>query len=388
MKILIQKVTGRTATRYIFRSAVPSERLFTGDDVVTGGVYHDEQQYWSAPAEGVTLQQLTAYYGRRCLKWTFTLYEAAAWDGGSVGVSVGQEKPYVGERPSGQSTGVAPHWREALLRTEEELRVKRYSWRTIKSYLGHLRRFFAEHPTLTPESVDTTTVRRYIIRRAEAGNYAASTQNQLLNALKFWLERIEGHEKTFIELRPKQPQQLPQVLSVDEIRRLFAATDNLKHRCILKLIYGGGLRLSELCNVRLADIYYDRLQIFVKAGKGAKDRYTTLPNSLVEELTAYQKVYAPTYWLFEGRTGGTYSVRSVQAIMKRAVKRSGVNAYATVHTLRHSYATHLLEQGTSLRHIQELLGHHSSRTTERYTHVTDRERARVVSPLDRLGEGE
>ena len=339
-------------------------------------MYHSEQRYWSAPATGGTLCELTSRYGKRSLEWTFGLYDARG------------RQPDENGSAANQHAGLPPHWQDALLRTEEELRVKRYSWRTIKSYLGHLRRFFAEHPTLTPELVDTTTVRRYILRRAEAGNYAASTQNQLLNALKFWLERIEGHEKTFIELRPKQPQQLPQVLSVDEIRRLFAATDNLKHRCILKLIYGGGLRLSELCNIRLADIYYNRMQIFVKAGKGAKDRYTTLPNSLIEELTAYRKVYAPTYWLFEGRTGGTYSVRSVQAIMKRAVRRSGVNAYATVHTLRHSYATHLLEQGTSLRHIQELLGHHSSRTTERYTHVTDRERSRVVSPLDRLGEGE
>ena len=376
MRILIQKVTGRSATRCIFRSAGEAERLFVEGTKPVAAIYHSEQQYWSAPATGGTLRDLTSRYGKRCLEWTFTLHDSR------------RAQQSLDKQDSSQLLGLPSHWREALLRTEEELRVKRYSWRTIKSYLGHLRRFFAEHPTLTPESVDTTTVRRYILRRAEVGNYAASTQNQLLNALKFWLERIEGRERTFIDLRPKQPQQLPQVLSVDEIRRLFAATDNLKHRCILKLIYGGGLRLSELCNIRLADICYDRMQVFVKAGKGAKDRYTNLPNSLVEELTAYQKVYSPTYWLFEGRTGGTYSVRSVQAIMKRAVRRSGVNVYATVHTLRHSYATHLLEQGTSLRHIQELLGHHSSRTTERYTHVTDRERSRVVSPLDRLGEGE
>ncbi len=339
-------------------------------------VYHDNQAYWSAPATSETLRHLKSHYGRNCLEWTFTLYDS-------------RSNQHSSDRPSvGQSGGLPVHWREALLRTEEELRVKRYSWRTIKSYLGHLRRFFAEHPELTAELVDRNTVRRYIVRRVTAKDYAASTQNQLLNALKFWLERIEGHEQTFVELRPKQPQKLPQVLSVDEIRRLFTATDNLKHRCILKLIYGGGLRLSELCSIRLTDVYYDRLQVFVKAGKGAKDRYTTLPNSLVEELRAYKKSYSPTYWLFEGRSGGAYSVRSVQAIMKRSVKKSGVNPYATVHTLRHSYATHLLEQGTSLRHIQELLGHHSSRTTERYTHVTDRERSRVVSPLDRLGEGE
>ena len=122
----------------------------------------------------------------------------------------------------------------------------------------------------------------------------------------------------------------------------------------------------------------------MKGGKGAKDRYTTLPDRLIVQLQQYREEYRPTHWLFEGQSGGQYSVRSVQAIMKRAVARSGVNPYATVHTLRHSYATHLLEQGTSLRHIQELLGHYSSRTTERYTHVSSQERGRVISPLDRL----
>jgi site-specific recombinase XerD len=124
----------------------------------------------------------------------------------------------------------------------------------------------------------------------------------------------------------------------------------------------------------------------VKGGKGAKDRFTTLPGSILGELRRYLDEYRPTYWLFEGQSGGRYSVRSVQTIMKRGVVKSGVNPYATVHTLRHSYATHLLEQGTSLRHIQELLGHSSSKTTERYTHVTSDERRRVRSPLDRLDD--
>jgi site-specific recombinase XerD len=284
-----------------------------------------------------------------------------------------------------QTDKLPEHWQDALLRTEEELLIKRYSWRTVKTYLGHLRRFFHAHATYTSAIIDDDVVRSYILRRGREGNYAASTQNQLLNALKFWMERIEGREKMFVELRPKRPVKLPQVLSPQEVKLLFAAVVNLKHRCILKIIYGGGLRLSELCGLRLADVHRDRMQIFVHGGKGAKDRYTTLPDTLINELDQYLSEHRPTYWLFEGQSGGRYSVRSVQSIMKRAVVASGVNPYATVHTLRHSYATHLLEQGTSLRHIQELLGHYSSRTTERYTQVTDRERQRVVSPLDKLG---
>ena len=265
---------------------------------------------------------------------------------------------------------------------EEHLRVRRYSWRTIKSYLSHLRLFFAAHREVVPDDVDLPLIKRYIIERTERGNYANSTQNQLLNAIKFWMEHVEGREKSFIELRPRKEKRLPKVLSVDEVRRLLAAVENLKHRCILMIIYGGGLRLSEVCNLRIADIHSDRMQIFIHGGKGKKDRYTTLSHRALAELREYFKEYRPQYWLFEGQTGGQYSPRSVQMILRRAVDRSGVNPFATVHTLRHSYATHLMENGVSLRHIQDLMGHESSLTTEIYTHVSAKEKRRIVSPLD------
>ncbi|WP_222707012.1 tyrosine-type recombinase/integrase [Neolewinella aurantiaca] len=174
------------------------------------------------------------------------------------------------------------------------------------------------------------------------------------------------------------------MLSVEEVRRLFGAISNTKHRCILKIIYGGGLRLSEVVNLRIADIHSDRLQIFVNGGKGKKDRYTTLSAKFLTELRQYFREYQPQHWLFEGQTGGQYSKRSVQAILRKAVDKSGVNPLCTVHTLRHSYATHLLESGVSLRHIQELLGHANSSTTEVYTHVSTAEKQGVISPLDRI----
>ena len=277
-----------------------------------------------------------------------------------------------------------PHWQEDLLATEEQLRVKRYSWRTVKSYLSHLRHFYASHPQLTTGTVTQSVIRKYIVDRVRAGGCGESTQNQLLNAIKFWLEHIDGRERVVVDLRPKKRNTLPQVLSVEEVRRLFAAVDNLKHRCILKIIYGGGLRLGEVVNLRLHDIKSDRLQVFVNGGKGKKDRYTSLSSKFLVELRAYFREYRPDYWLFEGQDGGQYSRRSVQAVLKKAVRRSKVNPLCTVHTLRHSYATHLLEAGVSLRHIQKLLGHEHSTTTEIYTHVSNAEKQRVVSPLDRL----
>lgn len=291
--------------------------------------------------------------------------------------------------PAGaKSVPLSPHWADALRLTEEQLRVKRYSWRTVKSYLSHLRMFFIDHNGLQVDEITEPVIRRYILRRTKSGSYSASTQNQLLNAIKFWFEHVEDHPKTFVDLRPRKPSDLPTVLSVEEVRRLFQAVDNIKHRCILKMIYGGGLRLSEATNLRIADVLSDRMQLFIHGGKGKKDRYTILSQNALDELRVYFQHYRPSYWLFEGQSGGQYSVRSVQSLFRRAVQKSRVNPYATVHTLRHSYATHLLEQGVSLRHIQELLGHESSRTTERYTRVSNDEKRRIISPLDRLDTDE
>ncbi|WP_420461408.1 tyrosine-type recombinase/integrase [Neolewinella sp.] len=375
MTILIQKVNGSTATRYIFQPVgIPVEKWKLTTKDIPEVRYHAKQGYWSAPAVARTLKALSATYGNRCLHWTFDLYSTESSGNGAE------------RKQKKNETSLPNHWKEVVHRTEEELRVRRYAWRTVKGYLSHLRRFFASHQELRAERVTVDVVRRYILDRSQGGRYSRSSQHQLLNALKFWMEKIEGREKTFIELRPRKEKRLPQVLSVEEVRRLLASVTNLKHRCVLKVIYGGGLRLGEVCNLRLTDLNYDRMQIFVHGGKGNKDRYTTLPRSLIAELEQYHQEFQPDYWLFEGQSGGRYSPRSVQAILKRAVKQSGVNPYATVHTLRHSYATHLLEQGTGLRHIQALLGHNSSKTTEVYTHISSTERERIVSPLDRMDD--
>ena len=184
--------------------------------------------------------------------------------------------------------------------------------------------------------------------------------------------------------RPKKPKQLPKVLSVEEILRLFEVTSNLKHRLIVQMIYSAGLRLSEVVNIRIRDIQFDLQVIFIKAGKGKKDRYVALAHRLFPLLKAYNLQYRPVYWLFEGQSGGQYSKRSVQQILRKAVEKSMVNPYATVHTLRHSYATHCVENGYSLALIQEALGHGSLKTTERYLHVSSETIRQLRSPLDLL----
>jgi len=166
---------------------------------------------------------------------------------------------------------------------------------------------------------------------------------------------------------------------------LLKSVSNLKHRCILMAIYSGGLRLSEVVALKVSDVDSKRMKIFIKGGKGNKDRYTLLSRELLKWLRQYYKKEKPVKWLFEGITGGQYSMRSVQNIMRDAVRNAGIRKYTTVHTLRHSFATHMLENGVDLRYIQNLLGHNSSKTTEIYTHITTKGFERLTSPLDKFG---
>jgi site-specific recombinase XerD len=169
-----------------------------------------------------------------------------------------------------------------------------------------------------------------------------------------------------------------------EVKKLMAGVTNLKHRCIIKLLYGSGLRLSELLHLKLTDIDSKSMIIHIRKSKGNKDRVVMLSNSLLDELRVYFIHYKPTDFLFEGQSGGMYSEKSVQVIVKNAASKAGINKQVTPHTLRHSFATHLLEAGTDIRFIQQLLGHSSIKTTEIYTHITDVMKSKIKSPLDSL----
>jgi site-specific recombinase XerD len=191
-------------------------------------------------------------------------------------------------------------------------------------------------------------------------------------------EKVEGL------VQAKRPQKIPQVLTEAEVSRLLRSVDNLKHRFILMMIYSAGLRLGELTKLRLTDIQVEEHRIFVRDAKGKKDRCTILASKTEAMLQTYMACYQPIHWLIEGADGGTYSDRSVQAIFTAAKVRARINPLATVHTLRHSFATHLLEKGVDLRYIQDLLGHESSKKTEIYTHITKKSWDKIKSPLDDL----
>jgi site-specific recombinase XerD len=267
----------------------------------------------------------------------------------------------------------------------ETLKLKNYSVPTIKTYRLHFQRFLKYYQNTKLEAITHEQIRKYLLYLVEEKKYSTSAQNQAINSIKFYYEKVLGKpvEKYYVP-RPRKEKKLPEVLSEKEVTKILKQIKNLKHKCIIYLIYSAGLRLTEVVHLKISDIQSDRKQIFVRSAKGNKDRYVLLADTILELLREYYRDYKPKVWLFEGRPGEQFSRRAIQKIFKSAVIKSGVNKPATIHTLRHSFATHLLEHGTDLRYVQHLLGHKNLKTTERYTHVSKNAIDRIKSPLDEL----
>jgi integrase/recombinase XerD len=265
----------------------------------------------------------------------------------------------------------------------ELLQRKRYSQSTIKCYTGYFLQFMTYFSDRDLRTINPQQINQYMLELINCRHISVSQQNQRINAIKFYYEKVLGRKKEYFRLsRPRKDKKLPSVLTLEEVDRILSLTKNLKHRCILMTIYSGGLRRSELINLKVADIDSRRMLIKICGAKGKKDRFTLLSERLVRELREYYIKYRPELWLFEGQKGDKYSATSIEKIFRDAVKRADINKYVTPHTLRHSFATHLLEQGTNLRYIQELLGHASIKTTELYTHVASNALMKIRNPLD------
>ncbi|MFA4851111.1 MAG: site-specific integrase [Bacteroidales bacterium] len=266
-----------------------------------------------------------------------------------------------------------------------KLKELRYSERTIKTYKGLFEEFINFYHKFEINRIDESMITAFLRYLVIERKVSTSYQNQAINAIKFYYERVlGGQRKVYLVERPREEKTLPIVMSEKEVGALLKATENIKHKAILMLAYSAGLRLSELINVKLTDIDSNRMQIRIEQAKGKKDRYSLLSIRLLEVLRKYFTSYKPKEWLFEGVSGGQYSVGSIQSIMKDSTRKSGIKKKISVHTLRHSFATHLLENGTDLRYIQALLGHASSKTTEVYTHITTKGFDQIKSPLDKL----
>ena len=263
-----------------------------------------------------------------------------------------------------------------------------YSENTIKCYFSLMGRFIKEAAIKQEQALEElqpVQVNVYHSRWMAQGEISAGTINQSVSAIKFYMQHVLKKPLEGVELvRAKREKKLPKVMSQQEVSAVLSSTDNIKHRCMLSLLYSGGLRAGELINLKVTDVNWVRMQLWIQKGKGKKDRMSLLSSVLQEQLAAYQEIYKPQDYLFEGQWGGQYTASSLQSVFKKALTAAGIRTSFTVHCLRHSFATHLLETGTDLRYIQSLLGHESSKTTEIYTHVSQRAIRNIQSPLDRL----
>jgi len=270
---------------------------------------------------------------------------------------------------------------EAYLR---KLELKQYAVSTCKTYISLFERFINHYKKWELTHIDEEQIRQYMQSLVHAGK-SHSYINQMINSIKFYYEIVLEMPNRFYSIeRPLKKEPLPKVISLEEVGLIIKNTNNIKHRCIVSLLYSAGLRRGELLNLKLTDIDSKRMVINVINGKGGKDRVTLLSANVLEDLRTYFKVWNPEVYLFEGLRGGKYTGSSVLRIVENAAKKAKIIKKVTPHMLRHSFATHLLETGTDIRYIQSILGHSSTKTTEVYTQVALSNINIIKSPIDML----
>ncbi len=295
-------------------------------------------------------------------------------------------QPAFGERQQLLLAKFPKHQQAALKQYTDALIRMRYSWNTVRGYTGSFGRYLTSLDGTPPEMANPRMVNDYLAGLS-AKKVSEALVHSAVNSIKFYYTKVLFLPDFNIEeiQRPRKSHRLPVFLSIQEVDRLLRASDNLKHTAILYALYSGGLRLGELLGLQLKDIHWDRNQIMIRGGKGKKDRSVMLSQTLKDVLRSYFDQYQPRVWLFEGQGGNRpYSTKSVQQIVKRNATKAGILKRVTPHVLRHCFATHLLDNGTDVRFIQELLGHKDIKTTLIYTHVTTKTLDAIKSPLDHL----
>ena len=344
--------------------------------------YQASFKRWLIPKEQALLDRVIAHF---------------TYDGASVINKVNLKKGSVtaskSKRPEDQKQFLLrkyEHSIQPILASYIDAMIRmRYSWSTIKSYAGSFAPFIEHFGSGQLHLLSTSQVNAYMAKIAREEVSDALLHNHI-NAIKFYYAKVIFRTDFKLEeiQRPKKSHILPKLLTMQEVDRMLRSLDNLKHVTILYTLYSSGIRLQELLNITINDIFWERNQIMVKGGKGKKDRMVMLSQALKEILVFYFDSYLPKHYLFEGQDGESqYSGRSVQQIVKQAAKKASITRPVTPHVLRHCFATHMLDSGTDVRYIQELLGHKDIKTTLIYTHVTNTKIESLKSPLDQLNLG-
>lgn len=274
--------------------------------------------------------------------------------------------------------------KEDIANFRQKMEIKRYAQKTIKTYVSHVLLFF-NYIQKSPKTVFNTDLEQYIYHCIKEQNIAFSTQKGIVGAVKLFYALCHDKNLNIDYIYPdRQEHKLPNVLSQKEVQKLLLPLQNLKHKALLSVVYSAGLRVSEVLNLQISDIDSSRMIIRIKGSKNNRDREVMLSEKILILLRKYFSKYHPKDYLFEGQKEGIYSSRSVQKIFKNALKKSGITKNVSTHSLRHSFATHLIENGTDIRIVQELLGHKNIQTTQIYTHITRATKSKIKSPFDSL----
>lgn len=367
----------------VFLSFEKNEALIDIVRQIKGRAWSASKRKWYIPYDEFNREEM------------FRLFKNKAWLDFSAFIPLRSKalKPVPEEKSKDEKKAVLPHLPalpSALEAKMNEFRLwmehKRYSSQTIKTYIGCLEIFLRFTASKPLSEINNTDIIRFVNEYIIVKKLSFSFQNQLVNSVKLFFSEIEKSRIVIDELdRPRREYKLPNVLSKQEVKLILEASTNVKHRMMLSLIYACGLRRSELINLKSSDIDSKRHLLIIRNAKGRKDRVVPISDKLIASLREYFVKYRPQTWLFEGQNKGEqYSETSLQKVLHNAVTDADIKKPVTLHWLRHSYATHLLESGTDLRYIQELLGHKSSKTTEIYTHVTEKSLQNIKSPFDDL----
>ncbi len=273
--------------------------------------------------------------------------------------------------------------KKAVAALEKQLTLERKSYSTVKGYRNHFIRFISYYDEFLPSQITDKQIRDYFFKRITEDKIAKNTQNQLYSSLTaFYVRVLEKPEKMRLVARPEKDKPLPKILTKKEVKKLLHVTDNLKHKCILAIMYGSGLRVGEVVRLRTTDVDIEEKYVLVESGKGNKDRYTLLSAKCINLLKEYCTLWKPSFWLFEGENGEPYSERSVQLIFKNSMAKAKIDKRLGTHALRHSFATHMIEAGTDLDFVRKTMGHSSIKTTQIYLHVSKKRLRETRSPLD------
>jgi site-specific recombinase XerD len=289
--------------------------------------------------------------------------------------------PFSFPAPSALPEKFSMYWQYKL---DDELRARKYSLQTRRAYI-YFNRLICRTLQKTPEEIRSDDVTQFLAKMDKERKFSASSMNIAISAIKFFFRNILKNDSISEHHRPKHDERLPMVLSKEEINKVLVMEKNPKHRLLLMLVYSSGLRVSEVVALKKEHIDLSRRVIYVRQGKGRKDRSTLLSDKAAKFIEEYYKFFGIEKWLFPGCPASSHlSIRSAQSIFDKAIRRAAIPKKISIHGLRHTFATHLLESGTDIRYIQTLLGHASLRTTERYTHVARRDVLKIKSPLDTI----